>query len=102
MDAWTNRALRRLKVQYRSDPHVYAALCAVDGALASSSERTKIAPQPATPHAGLMTSQQFAKLAGLTVRAVQKACQQGRIRAIRVSGIWLIDAAELARWEGRH
>lgn len=87
--------LRRLRVTYRADP-VYDELLAVSVAVLGASERTGMAIAIAPGDAGLMTSDEFAAAAGISRRAVQRACAEGRIRASKGSGVWLIPVAELA------
>lgn len=44
---------------------------------------------------------QAAALAGVTARAVRLACDEGRLKANKIDGRWLIDPADLDRFRDR-
>ena len=87
--------LRRLRVAYRADP-VYPELLAVSAAVLGGADATNLAIAGGTRNAGYMSASEYAAAAGLTANAVRRACREGRIRAERRSGVWLIPVAELA------
>lgn len=87
-------ALRRLRALWRGNPEIYESLYAISVTLAFANE-SKIAIPAAARHAGFMTVTEYAAAASVTPQAVRLACRQGRIRAIKRAGVWLIPAAEL-------
>jgi hypothetical protein len=89
--------LRRLRVAYRPDPVIYPELLQVSAIVLGAPERTSVAISFTSGDADHMTSTEFAVAAGLSPRAVQRACREGRLSAVKRAGVWLIPVAELAR-----
>lgn len=88
-DAHLDRAVAKLRLAsaaYRS-----GAGCAV---ATSPAEPAQLVP----PSGGVLTTGQVASLSGVTRSAVTRAIREGRLRAERVAGRWLIDAENAARY----
>lgn len=78
--------------------HSPAPVQTVDACTPTTAHAQKLSRLDPSAH-GWLTAAEVAEALGLTVRAVQKAAQQGRIVARKPgwSRGWLIPAAELAR-----
>jgi hypothetical protein len=96
----TPELLRRARIAYRADAlyEDLLALSVVLGASAAASGATVKAPE-AQP---VLTTAQFAAAAHIKPRAVRRACQEGRIHAIKRDRDWQIPLSELTRWEASH
>jgi hypothetical protein len=95
------RRLRRLRIAYRADPDVYPELLRLTTALIlGAADGTKVAVTGGPGDCGghLVTSE-FAAAAGLSERAVRRACAERRLSAVKRGGHWWIDATALTMRE---
>lgn len=89
--------LRRARIAYRGDA-VYRELTDLTEVLSGLTASTGVVVE--TPQAELtLTTAQFAAAAHIKPRAVRRACQEGRVRAVKRDRDWQIPLSELTRWE---
>jgi excisionase family DNA binding protein len=91
-DPYLDRAVAKLRLL--SAAHRAGAGCAV---ATLPAEPAQLMPLSGGP----LTTGQVASLAGVTRSAVTRAIREGRLRAERVAGRWLIDAENAARYRAR-
>ena len=90
----TPATLRRARVAYRANRDVYEELLSLSAVVLGADTGTGVAIRDAAREAGLMTVTEYAEAAGVKARGVRRACQEGRLPAIK-RVVWLIDPGAL-------
>jgi excisionase family DNA binding protein len=85
--------LSRRTLDGRATPAAYRS-----GAGCAVATSPTVAAQLVPPSGGPLTTGQVASLSGVTRSAVTRAIREGRLRAERVAGRWLIDVENAARY----
>jgi hypothetical protein len=96
----TPELLRRARIAYRADA-LYEELLELSAVLSDLTAASGVVvgiPQ-AEP---VLTTAQFASAANIKPRAVQRACLEGRILAVKRDRDWQIPLSELTGWEASH
>lgn len=95
---------RRLRVQFRNDPDVYAVLLAlaesaVNWEMAGAGQELAIDGEAG--HDRLMTVLQAARISRVSARTIIRAIDEGELDAHKLGPVWAISDRSLQRWIAR-
>lgn len=93
--------LRRLRVQYCTRPAIFRDLLLLTAwadQYTSAANGTEIGDSGSPVGPWELTTQQAARMAGVTPRAIRRAISEGRLQATKRAGAWFVDMASFTTY----